>query len=858
MIESNDSEDIEVSFDQSVSFTEAENAHDEEDLPAVFPLIANPHTGILSRTSSISPKVKYAGIFVFVASVLALSIGLSQLTVPDESGEGSELLGSKPALINRLNYFGESSLNTYDSCDDYVLDLEEAVSLMASATIDREAQLYFHPKWYCATTRGGVGSCMENDNVVAESPPVMAGDVDSAEMKGASSMGENSYGTNNQVAGVDEADLVKSDGEHVFAAYGGTLVVWDAITGVELSRTVLPKVDEDGNDVCPDTIKYENMTCYSQGYGMWFWQGFPSNRISSLLLHENRLIVTTSNMYILNGQTKALNGYRQTRVFIYDLTTIPNDNSALTLIARKDLQGEFKTGRSVNQYGYIVTSSSLNTWEDLDFPLSVWHPDIYDDEITEAEYRAKANDIAASIVPKFTQKLAAETIQDGQCSHIAKISLMMKPSDTTNKARSMPWFTQNSVLSTLTQVYSIDILENYVDPIDDIVPKASISTSSVFLPVPSYTNNVYSSETRLVIAGESYIENDFGEWKEHTVFLTFELDGASTSFQSYGEVRGSLLNQFSMDHYIDPISNENYLRVATTTWARWSFVDSEWQQTEESESIVSILRMPSPSSTNSTMELVGELDNIGAGERLFACRFVEERAYVVTFEQIDPFFTLDLSNVANPILKGELKIPGFSNYLHPFNEDLLLSIGQDADENGSQTGLQISMFNVSDIERPVRIHQYVETTWSWSEAQGEHKAFRYLSASKKLIIPLFTSKPYFDGFVVYDVDESRNISRLFEISHVLGDTDATGGSSFCWGQDSLPTRSLVFNGNVTTLKGHTILSTDLDSAQRTWLLNLDGSLDAETTDYCYGWRGGPIAMVDVPIMEVEPFGGMDP
>jgi uncharacterized secreted protein with C-terminal beta-propeller domain len=69
------------------------------------------------------------------------------------------------------------------------------------------------------------------------------------------------------------------------------------------------------------------------------------------------------------------------------------------------------------------------------------------------------------------------------------------------------------------------------------------------------------------------------------VFLTFELDGASTSFQSYGEVRGSLLNQFSMDHYIDPISNENYLRVATTTWARWSIVDSEWQQTEESESI---------------------------------------------------------------------------------------------------------------------------------------------------------------------------------------------------------------------------------------------------------------------------------
>jgi hypothetical protein len=188
-------------------------------------------------------------------------------------------------------------------------------------------------------------------------------------------------------------------------------------------------------------------------------------------------------------------------------------------------------------------------------------------------------------VPTFVQKLADETIRDGQCSHIAKVSLVLKPADDTDDNTSIPWFTQNSVLSTLTQVYSFDILKDYTEATDDVIPKASISSSDVFLPVPSYTNNVYSSETRLVIAGESYTENELGEWKEHTVFLAFKLDGASASFQSYGDVRGSLLNQFSMDHYVDPISNEDYLRVATTTWARWSFVDDEWQQTEESESI---------------------------------------------------------------------------------------------------------------------------------------------------------------------------------------------------------------------------------------------------------------------------------
>lgn len=243
------------------------------------------------------------------------------------------------------------------------------------------------------------------------------------------------------------------------------------------------------------------------------------------------------------------------------------------------------------------------------------------------------------------------------------------------------------------------------------------------------------------------------------------------------------------------------------------------------------------------METVGEVDNIGTGERLFACRFMGARGYVVTFRQVDPFYTLDLSDVTNPLIAGELKIPGFSNYLHPVNEDLILAIGQEANEDGIQTGLQIAMFDVSDIENPIRTHQYVETSWSSSEAQDEHKAFRYLPESKKLIIPLLRYEPYFDGFAVYDVDETDKFSKLFEISHVLGNSDAEQ-SIFCWGQESLPTRSLVFNGNVTTLKGHTILSTSLETAEVFWTLNLDEGLN-KTTDYCWGWRGEPPILIDL-------------
>lgn len=609
MLEPSDSDDIEVSMEQSASFLNSEPddppIDEEQDLlPPVFPLqgsSSNPHTGILPK-GSVSPRAKYTGTFLFIAGILALSIGLSTLKVTEKASMG-------PAVVSRLSYFGDSSLKTYDTCNDFVLDLEEAAALIATATIERNAQWQFHPYWQCDVVRGVTSSAscyyvnvqddvkVTDDGLVFDSPPIASNPADSNVAIGdkesvSSPSGENSFGTNNQVAGVDEADLVKSDGEHVFAAYGNTLIVWDALTGVELSRTELPLEDEDGVGLCPENVEVDvNDTCYWQGGGWYFGpmsSGTSSSTISSILLYGNRLLLTTSNMNILNGSSKILNGYRQTRMFLYDISTIPTDSSALTLIARKDLQGEFKTGRSIGQYGHIVTSSYVNTWDELDYPLSPWNQVFYEafgDDMTETEYLTKAYEIAADIVPVFAQKLAEEVMRDGQCSHVAKISLMLQPADTEKESKSLPLFTQNAVLSTLTQVYSTDISENYPAPIGDVVPKASTSSSDVFLPVPSYTNNIYSSETRIIVAGESYTENEIGEWKEQTVFLTFELDGASSAFHSVGSVKGSLLNQFSMDHYIDPNTQENYLRVATTSWARWGLVGSDWQAIEESESI---------------------------------------------------------------------------------------------------------------------------------------------------------------------------------------------------------------------------------------------------------------------------------
>jgi hypothetical protein len=177
---------------------------------------------------------------------------------------------------------------------------------------------------------------------------------------------------------------------------------------------------------------------------------------------------------------------------------------------------------------------------------------------------------------------------------------------------------------------------------------------------------------------------------------------------------------------------------------------------------------------------------------------------------------------------------------------LILGLGQNTTEEARNSGLQISLFDVSNSSDPVRINQYVEDAIkSSSAAQFEHKAFRYLSESKLLILPLQIesscgskyASEYFDGFVVYDVDETRDFTKKFNISHVNA-KDACDG---CWSRNELPSRSLVYNGNVMTLKGHKVLSHVLSNETFRWDLNLDRNAK-DKNDFCYPWHEIGIAV----------------
>jgi uncharacterized secreted protein with C-terminal beta-propeller domain len=197
-------------------------------------------------------------------------------------------------------------------------------------------------------------------------------------------------------------------------------------------------------------------------------------------------------------------------------------------------------------------------------------------------------------------------------------------------------------------------------------------------------------------------------------------DKVRTQYLASGRVPGRVLNQFSMSE----LSGD--LRVATTSDGTSQGRD----ETGASESRVSVLRQE-----GEALNTVGSVDGLGKGERIYAVRFLGDRGYVVTFRQTDPLYVIDLADPTRPAVKGELKIPGYSAYLHPVGEHRLIGVGQEATEQGRPVGTQVSLFEVSDPGSPARLAQAVLPR-SHSEAEFDHHAFLYWPSTGLTLLPV--------------------------------------------------------------------------------------------------------------------------
>jgi uncharacterized secreted protein with C-terminal beta-propeller domain len=236
------------------------------------------------------------------------------------------------------------------------------------------------------------------------------------------------------------------------------------------------------------------------------------------------------------------------------------------------------------------------------------------------------------------------------------------------------------------------------------------------------TSDMYVSRTNIYIAGADYgniIMWDWWSWwwPEATNIHKISISDGSIDYVASGNVTGWLLNQFSMDEY------KGYFRVATTVGDAWE---------GGSRNNVYVL--------NYNMEVIGSLEDLAKGETIYSARFIARRCYLVTFKKIDPFFVIDLSDPTAPKVLGELKIPGYSDYLHPYDVNHIIGLGKDTYDMGDfawYQGVKLSLFDVTDVANPKEISKFIiGDRGTESEALHDHKAFLFDKDRNLLVIPI--------------------------------------------------------------------------------------------------------------------------
>lgn len=440
--------------------------------------------------------------------------------------------------------------------------------------------------------------------------------------------------TNNQVEGVDEADLVKTDGKYIYSIASGRIIITDV-----RNPLLMTKVAELQSDV----------------------SSFPTQ----LFLHENTLIVfgdkhipydysedfRDSNKIMMPNNSS-------TNVRFYDV----KDKKNPKMIREIGAEGYLNGARKKDNLLYFVTNVSRNYWMESEGDVEL-RPYTFDSQKDDKASPMSFSDI--SILPGSSE-----------------------------------------------ETYSV------ISAIDLNNPKESQLVTKGFL---GSSNSMYMSKDSLYLSAPVYMPSKNEDQKSsanmiwnpqetNTEIFKFNLDGTKVDFVSSSEVKGMLLNQFSMDEY------DNHFRVVTTKGFAWN--------TETpSENNLFIL--------DAGMNQVGSIEGLAKGERIYSARFMGDKAYMVTFRETDPLFVLDVANPSSPKVLGELKIPGFSNYLHPLDENHLIGFGYNTksipSKDGSEpmiltNGIKISLFNVSDFENPKE--QDVEILGgqgTYSSLQYDHK-----------------------------------------------------------------------------------------------------------------------------------------
>ena len=539
---------------------------------------------------------------------------------------------------------------------------------------------------------------------------------------------EGSFSTTNvQVEGVDEPDIVKTDGDRILAITGETLHYID--------------VSEDGTTGTKrGSVALSSETQYANGYEIFITDDRAVVFASSETWNDPGRVGPTP--VVIDDDADAENEEAmpvepdapiggpivpgtyfgpQTVIIEIDLT----NPDALVVANTMRIDGRYISARSIGETARVVVTSPP---QDLGF-LYPSNPGT-EDKAEEVNRQVIFESTAEDWIPGYTVTSADGTSESGQLVECANIHA---PAD----------FSGFDMLSIVT----LDLGDSL---------NAPSGTSSVM----ASGDTVYASQDRMYITTniwEPIINEQTNEWLDEnyqTAVHRFSIAGdGPADYEASGSIDGHLLNQFSMN------DRDGVFYVATTTGAPWSGDGSESQ----------IVAMEAD---GDELVEIGKVGGLGRGERIFSVRYVDDTAYVVTFRQIDPFYVLDLSDPRNMTVEGELKIPGFSSYLHPISDTLVLGVGQDATDEGRTTGTKVSLFDVSDPADPLEVDVWTLPD-AFSDAEFDHRAFLWWAPTNTAVLPLQSASDRFSGAVVLKI-ENNTITEQGRIQHTDGEVGEVG------------------------------------------------------------------------------------
>jgi inhibitor of cysteine peptidase len=545
--------------------------------------------------------------------------------------------------------------------------------------------------------------------------------------------------TNVQVEGVDEADIIKTDGTYVYQINGNQVYIIKAVPAQELEVTSRITFDHEG--IFPaELFLWED---YLVVVGMT-----KTNRIMPM-----KKVLSDSTGYYVPSQNTC-------KVMVFNIGNKKN----IQKVREIELSGSYISSRMIDSSFYLIASQNLS------YPVRI------EDPIVLPAYKDSVNG-------GIKEDLTLEQIHYfPECVYPAFVVIAGLDLDQPDEEADINCFLGNG-----EDIYASD-------------------------------KNLYIAADVNRIAAESVSQPNLIPSQKITNIFRFALTKGKTVYTGKGEVPGSILNQYSMDEY------NGFFRVVTTTGDLWR--NDEFT----SKNNLYIL--------DQDLAITGKIEGIAPTEKIYSARFMQNRAYLVTFRKVDPFFVIDLENPKEPKILGKLKIPGYSDYLHPYDENHIIGFGKETIEvkdgkGGSQAyyqGMKISIFDVTDVSNPLEMFkQVIGDRGTESELLNNPKALLFSREKGLLAFPVTVmeiQKPIadanprliqhgsftFQGAYIYDIDLKEGLTLKGRITHITPEEYLQAGDR--WYKDSRNIERIIFIGdNLLTLSQDRVMANKISNLE---------------------------------------------